>query len=150
MLKRINAALPGLVMGIIGYGVVLQFIGVWFVEDKLSYSIGLWYGIAIAIGMGINLAVVIYDAITFGGDGDANKRVVAKSLLRYIVVVVLFFILGYFEFGNLFAAFLGALGLKISAYLQPVLTKIVNKCTGRNDATSLEENSEKLNEEVTM
>ena len=51
MLKRINDALPGLVFGIVFYGIVVQLIGVWFVTDKISYSIGLWYGIAIAVGM---------------------------------------------------------------------------------------------------
>ena len=35
MLKRINDALPGLVVGIILYGIVIQLTGVWFVEDKL-------------------------------------------------------------------------------------------------------------------
>lgn len=51
MLKRINDALPGLVFGIVFYGIVVQLIGVWFVTDKISYSIGLWYGIAIAVGI---------------------------------------------------------------------------------------------------
>ena len=150
MLKRINPALPQLIVGIIIYGLLIQFTGVWFVQDKLDYSIGLWYGIAIAIGMGINIAVVIYDTVTFYGEGNANKRVAAKSMLRYFVVVILFFILGYFEIGNLFTAFLGALGLKFSAYMQPFLNKIVNKLLGRDDAASCDENSKNLEEEVTM
>ena len=150
MLRRINDALPGLIFGIIIYGLLIQFTGVWFVEDKLSYSIGLWYGIMIAIGMGINIAVVIYDTVTFYGEGNANKRVAAKSILRYFVVVILFLILGYFEIGNLFTAFLGAMGLKFSAYMQPLLNKIVNKLLGRSDAPSCDENSENLEEEVTV
>ena len=150
MLRRINEALPGLIGGIFLYGIVLQFVGMWFVEDKLAYSIGLWYGIAIAVGMGINLELVIYDAVTFDGTQNANGRVVAKSLLRYIVVAVLFFILGYFNFGNLYSAFLGVLGLKISAYLQPILRKVINKLTGRIDAPPCTENSENLNKEVTL
>uniref|UniRef100_UPI0040570CA9 hypothetical protein n=1 Tax=Agathobacter sp. TaxID=2021311 RepID=UPI0040570CA9 len=150
MLKRINDALPGLVGGILLYGAVLQLVGMWFVEDKMAYSIGLWYGIAIAVGMGINLAVVIYDAVTLDGKENANGRVVAKSLLRYIVVAVLFFILGYFNFGNLYSAFLGVLGLKISAYIQPFLNKAINRLTGRDDAASCNESSENLNKEVTL
>ena len=150
MLRRINEALPGLILGIVIYGVIIQLTGVWFVEDKWGYSIGLWYGIAIAIGMGINIATVIYDTVTFYSTGNANKRVAVKSILRYFVVVILFLILGYFEIGNLFTAFLGAMGLKFSAYMQPFLNKIVNKWQGRDDATSCDENSENLNEEVTM
>ena len=141
MLKRINPSLPGLVAGIVIFGLLIQLTGVWFVEDKLGYSIGLWYGVAIGIGMAINLATVIYDAVTFDGEGNASKRVAAKSMLRYIVVAILFGILGYFEFGNLFTAFLGVMGLKFSAYAQPLLNKIVNKLTGGSDAASGDENS---------
>ena len=155
MLKRINPSLPGLVAGIVIFGLIVQLTGVWFVEDKIGYSIGLWYGVAIGIGMAINLATVIYDAVTFDGEGNANKRVAAKSMLRYIVVAILFGILGYFEFGNLFTAFLGVMGLKVSAYAQPLLNKIVNKSNGSFDAASIDENSEenekeKINKEVTM
>ena len=155
MLRRINPALPGLLAGIVIFGLLVQLTGVWFVEDKIGYSIGLWYGVAIGIGMAINLATVIYDAVTFDGEGNANKRVAAKSMLRYIVVAILFGILGYFEFGNLFTAFLGVMGLKISAYMQPLLNKLVNKSSGSFDAASIDENSEisemeKINKEVTM
>ena len=152
MLRRINPSLPGLIAGIVIFGLLIQLTGVWFVEDKLGYSIGLWYGVAIGIGMAINLATVIYDAVTFDGEGNANKRVAAKSMLRYIVVAILFGILGYFEFGNLFTAFLGVMGLKFSAYAQPLLNKLVNKLLGRTDAASNDENSkmENLNKEVTM
>ena len=152
MLKRINPALPGLIAGIVIYGILIQFTGVWLVEDKISYSIGLWYGIAIAIGMAVNLATVIYDAVTFDGEGNANKRVVAKSMLRYIVVAILFGILGYLEFGNVFTAFLGVMGLKFSAYMQPLLNKMVGKLTGSSDAASENEDSEQENidKEVTL
>ena len=136
MLKRINDALPGLVFGIVFYGIVVQLIGVWFVTDKISYSIGLWYGIAIAVGIAVNIATVIYDATAIYGQKDANRRIVAKSLLRYIVVAVLLFILGLFDFGNLIMAFVGMLGLKISAYLQPLFMKVTDRFPGRSDASS--------------
>ena len=139
MLRRINDALPGLVLGIVLYGVLVQLAGVWFVDDKLGYTIGLWYGVAIAIGMAINLATVIFDSVTLDGGKNANRRIIAKSILRYVVVVILFFILGYFQFGNLFMALIGVLGLKISAYMQPLLQRAANKLSGRSDAPSDEE-----------
>lgn len=149
MLRRINDALPGLVAGIILYGLVLQFAGVWLVSDKLSYSIGLWFGIAVAVGMAVNIAVVIFDSVTLEPGKSANRRIIAKSVLRYVVVVVLFFILGYFQLGNLISALLGVLGLKISAYLQPLLSKVPGRWFGSNKTASSEEivNREK---EVTM
>ena len=134
MLRRINDALPGLVVTILLYGLVIELAGVWFVEDKISYSIGLWYGVAIAVGLAINLAMVIFDAVTLGDSEHANRRIIAKSLLRYVVVVILFFILGYFKFGSLYTALIGILGLKVSAYVQPLFQKIAGKLSGRSDA----------------
>lgn len=139
MLRRMNEALPGLVATIIGYGLVLQFTGMWFVNDKLSYSIGLWYGIAVAVGIAINIAAVLWEAVSMGESKNANRRIIAKSVLRYAVVAILLIILGYFKFGNLFAAFLGILGLKVSAYLLPLLSGLANRFSGRGDAASNEE-----------
>ncbi len=134
MLRRINDALPGLVAGIILYGIIIQITGVWFVEDRVSYSIGLWYGITIAIGMAINLAKVIFDSVTIYGEENANRRIIMKSVMRYAVVVILFFILGYFKFGSLYTALIGILGLKVSAYVQPLFQMITGKLSGRSDA----------------
>ena len=44
MLRRINDALPGLVLGIIVYGVIVELAGVWFVTDKVRYTTGLLIG----------------------------------------------------------------------------------------------------------
>lgn len=136
MLRRINDALPGLVAGILIWGVLVQLTGVWFVADKLRYSIGLWSGIAAAVGIAVNMAIVIYDAVLEDVGNHANRRVIAKSILRYLVVVILFFILGFFNFGNLFTAFLGVWGLKVSAYAQPLLGKVADRLFGRSDASS--------------
>lgn len=140
MLRRLNDALPGLVIGILCYGGVLQLAGVWFAPDKLRYSLGLWYGIAIAVGLAIHLAVVIHDSVMLDGGKDANRRLIAKSILRYVVVVILFCILGYFKFGYLLTAFLGLLGLKVSAYLQQPFGKLINRICKKS----------KKNKEVTM
>lgn len=142
MLRRKNEALPGLVLGIILFGVLVQLSGVWFVKDQIRYTTGLWFGVAVAIWMAINLADVIYDSVSMGDEKNANRRIIAKSVFRYVVVVVLFFILGYFNLGNLITAFIGVLGLKISAYAQPMLEKALTKISGRDDATSDGQNSE--------
>jgi len=138
MLRRINDALPGLVLGIVIYGIVVELVGVWFVEDKLRYSTGLLIGIAVAIGLAINIAVVIRDAVEIYGADGARNRLIIKSVLRYLVVVVVFFVMMKFELGNLVTAFIGVLGLKVSAYLQPYAHKVILKIQGRGDISSTE------------
>ena len=63
MLKRINDALPELILGILIYEIVVEFTGIWFVKDKLGYSIGLLIGAATAIGMAVHMAVVLRDSM---------------------------------------------------------------------------------------
>ena len=136
MLRRINDALPELVLGIVIYGILVELAGVWFVADKLRYSTGLLIGISLAIGMAVNIAIVIRDAVEIYGEDGAKNRVIIKSVLRYLIVVVTFFVMMKFNLGNLFTAFIGVLGLKVSAYLQPFTHKVILRLQGRGDVSS--------------
>ena len=136
MLRRINDVLPELVLGIVIYGMLVELAGVWFVADKLRYSTGLLIGISLAIGMAINIAIVIRDAVEIYGEDGAKNRVIIKSVLRYLIVVVVFFVMMKFNLGNLFTVFIGVLGLKVSAYLQPFTHKVILRLQGRGDSSS--------------
>lgn len=127
MLKRINPVLPELILELIIYGLVIQFTGVWFVEDKLRYSTGLWIGIVAAALMAINMAVVILDSVELMAEKKASRRSALFAAVRYIVVVAAFVITGIFNLGNLITMFIGVMGLKVAAYLQPFTHKIILK-----------------------
>ena len=71
MLRRLNDALPGLVLGIIAYGAAVFLAGIWFVPDKLRFTTGLAIGIALACGMAVNMAVVLRDAVEIYGEAKA-------------------------------------------------------------------------------
>lgn len=127
MLKRLNEALPGLLLGIIIYGVLLQVVGVWLVEDQLHYSTGLWIGIGCAVFMAIHMAMSIEDAVSIGTEDGAKKKTIASAMFRYFIVLLVFVLMVYFNLGMLLPAFFGVLGLKISAYLQPVFYRMLGK-----------------------
>ncbi|MFV0465851.1 MAG: hypothetical protein ACK5ML_07250 [Lachnospiraceae bacterium] len=122
MFSRINRVLPELLIGIVLYGLALQVCGVWFASDKLRYSTGVWIGILLACAMSIHLAIVIEDAVSLG---KSARTLAAKSVGRYLIVAVVLFVMMYFQLGNIFAAFAGILGMKVSAYLQPYTHKLV-------------------------
>lgn len=129
MLKRINPVLPELILELILYGLIIQFTGVWFVEDKLRYSTGLWIGIAAAVLMAINMAVVILDTVELMAEKRASRKSAIFSAIRYILVVAAFAVTGIFNLGNLITMFLGVMGLKVAAYLQPFTHKFITKYT---------------------
>ena len=128
-LKRLNEALPGLLLGIAVYGLLVQFIGMWFVSDKLHYTTGLWVGIALL-------------PVRVGESG--TRRLSFKSVLRYLVVVLVFFVMMYFHLGNLVSAFIGVLGLKVSAYVQPFMHKMIFKDIAPEESTNEQEEEVKL------
>lgn len=133
MLRRLNKVLPELILGIILYGIILQITGVWFVSDKIRYSSGLWIGIGLACGMAVHMAVVIADAVSLE---SAQGKLITQNLVRYAVVVAVFFFMMYFRLGNLITAFLGVMGLKAAAYAQPFIHKMIYKIKGREEDTT--------------
>ena len=127
MLKRLNEALPGLVLGIIIYGILLQVTVVWLVDDKLRYSTGLWIGIGCALFMAIHMAMSIEDAVCIGTEDGAKKKTIASAMFRYVVVLVVLVVMCYFHLGSILPAFFGVLGLKFSAYAQPLFYRLQKK-----------------------
>ena len=123
-LKRLNEALPGLVIGIVLYGLLCEAVSVWFVSDKLTWSVGLLAGVACAVFMAVHIAMVIDDSVRFG---TGTRLLAAKSVFRYLIIAAVFFALAITGIGDVIAAFIGVLGLKVSAYAQPYLTKIIFK-----------------------
>lgn len=134
MFRRLNEALPGLLAGIFIYGIIVQIAGVWFAEDKLRYSSGLWIGIFTAMAMAYHIARIIAETIDSPDPEKARMRIVAKGILRYAGVVIVFAVTMYFDLGSLVTLFIGVMGLKISAYLQPALHKVHIRVTRKGGA----------------
>ena len=141
-MKRLNQALPGLVLGILLYGLLVEIIGVWFVNDKLRYTTGLLIGIGCAIGMAIHIAMIIEESVRIGPGHD--KYFSFKSVARYFVLCAIMIGMTFFKLGNMFTAIIGVLGLKVSANAQPLLIKAFKKKHEDMESNEdLEINSEK-------
>ncbi|GFI23617.1 hypothetical protein IMSAGC011_02407 [Lachnospiraceae bacterium] len=122
-LRKINTALPGLLFGIILFGMICQGIGFFFVTEKINYSIGLWVGVLTAIFMAFHMAVTLNSVVERDVKG-AQAVATRQNIIRYLVVVIILGILMLTRIGNPLAAFAGIMGLKISAYLQPLFAKL--------------------------
>lgn len=122
-LRKINTALPGLLIGIILFGILCQVLVFFVVEDKTGYSIGLWVGVLTAIFMAFHMAVTLNTAVERDVKG-AQASATRQNIIRYFIVVVILGILMLTKVGNPLAAFAGVMGLKVSAYLQPLLVRL--------------------------
>lgn len=125
-LEKINESLPALCLGILIYGMLAELIGVWFVSDRFGYSLGLLLGVAAAEGMAFHMAWSLNKTYELD-EGAATKQMQKYSTLRYGVLIVFFGILMLTKVANPLSAFLGVLGLKVSAYLAPFTHKIFRR-----------------------
>ena len=125
MKKRIDPTLFDLCLGIILYGIVFQLVLLVF-SRKMVYSLGLWIGIVLAaVG-----AVHMWWSLDKGmgqAASQAAKTISTNNLIRYLVLVVVTFVLIYTDFANPIFMFCGYMGMKVSAYLNPWLCKIRSK-----------------------
>lgn len=133
MKKKINETLAELMAGILVIGVLIQLAGLLiaavypeFAGSRFSFALGLWIGIATALG----LAVHMYRSIDRALDmqpGDAESYMRKTYLFRTVAILVIAGIVHFFKLGYVMAAFLGMLCLKFGAFLQPLMHKLWKK-----------------------
>ena len=125
MKKKIDPTLFDLCLGIFLYGLIFQAVLLFF-SRRVSYSLGLWIGVVLAIAGSVHM----WWSLNRGMDQAAKqaaKTIGTNNLLRYLVLVVVMFVLIYTDFANPIFMFCGYMGMKISAYLNPWLRKISAK-----------------------
>jgi len=135
-LRRINNLLPELLAEIFIYGIFIQITGIWFVKEKLLYSTGLWIGILVSMVMLIHMSIVILDAVDIAVEKKARFKTTMNSIVRYLIVVGTFFVVYYFKIGNVFAMFLGIMGIKAAAYFHPFADKLIKRYKKRGDEST--------------
>ncbi len=124
-IRNFNRTLLELESGIILFGLVVQLAGVWFFENKAYYSKGLWLGIFIALWSGAHMSHVLERAFA-GPEAEVTKRVARGSVIRYVAIVLSYAAVVLSGVGNPVLAFIGLMGLKVAAYIQPFTHKFTN------------------------
>lgn len=123
--QKIDATVKELWLGIGIWGIVCELATVWFVKDKPNCGLGILVGCLLAAA-GIWHMWKVLDTALDLGEG-AQKYLMARSWIRYGVFVVIFGILVVTEWANPLTAFLGLMGMKTAAYMQPAVHKFIEK-----------------------
>lgn len=128
-MKKINETLLQLLMGILIFEIVCQLIGMWFVPDKLKYTVGLWIGAILACLSACHMWWSLDRNLSINADNEKGATAFATraNMIRYVVILLVFLILCLTTVAYPLAAFLGIMGLKIGAYLTPLTSKLYQK-----------------------
>lgn len=135
--RKINPTMIELLIGIVLYGIVGEIIIIglnyftgmmekMFDDSIFFIAIGFLIGIILAIILVIYMARSVETAVEMGETG-ALKHTMISSVIRFVMVIGVIVILLITHVGNVFAMLFGALGLKLSAYAQPITHKVSEK-----------------------
>lgn len=120
-----NPMLVSLIIGCILYGIVGEIIiYLCGFEEWCQIAIGFLTGVLLMIGTVIHMAASIDISLGLDEQG-ALKHTRKMYLVRIAVVVVVFLLLFFLNIGNVVAALLGMVSLKVSAYIQPFTYKLI-------------------------
>lgn len=122
VITRINRTLFELETGILLFGAVCQVFAV-FLEDRRGYSLGLWLGVLTAGAAAFHMWYTLDKGLDLGEKG-AVSYLGRQNTLRYALIVLVLMAVAVTGAGNPLAAFLGVMGLKAAAYMQPFTKKI--------------------------
>ena len=122
---KIDATLFDLCLGIFLYGIVCQIVILFFSRTP-AYSIGLWIGVVLAVAGSVHMWWTIDRSLDMASK-DATKTVGTQYLIRYFILVAVMALLAVSGFANPLFAFLGYMGMKVAAYIQPFIRKISSK-----------------------
>lgn len=126
---KIDDTLKELLIGILVFGVLAQLGGMFFVKSMSAYSIGLWIGVLLALACAYHMWWSLNKNLSLNADNEGAARTFAikHNLLRYAVILIVFAGVCISDFAYPLAAFLGIMSLKAGAYLQPLVSRFLNK-----------------------
>ena len=144
-MSQVKETMTGFYIGIGIYAAIIEVVGIFFSEDILSYTLGLFFGVIIAVLLFGHMAKTLDRALDLQ-ENDATKYVRLRSFLRLFVMMAALTIGLMTERLLFITVLLGLLGLKIGALFTPFILKRLypDRYITKEDLTqdSLEENVE--------
>ncbi|MCM1190251.1 MAG: ATP synthase subunit I [bacterium] len=125
LLKKADRILLEMHTGMILYGAVCQTVGFFLAKDQIRYAQSLWFGILFAAVNCVHMARTLDRALPRGE--DAAKAITRGYVFRYLMLIVVLGAVSLTGVLDTLIVFLGYMGMKITAYLQPLTHKFFNK-----------------------
>ncbi|MDF2587306.1 MAG: hypothetical protein K0S41_1147 [Anaerocolumna sp.] len=125
--KQINETFKDLEIGIACYGVIYVILGIIIAPNKLPFLFGALLGLVIAYLLSIHLYVTIHKSVEMDEKRATNYTRAMAGVRITIMIVAIVLALTFPDIFNSIAVLLGILGLKIAAYIEPIISNILNK-----------------------
>lgn len=120
----LKATVAEMLIGMLLWGILCEVVILIVVPDILRCSVGLWIGIILSAGSAVHMAWSFDKAVDLE-QKSAQAKIRMHALIRYAVIVIVFAVILFTGVINPLAAFAGILALKVSAYLQPLVHRVL-------------------------
>lgn len=125
LLQNMNPTLKELILSILIWGVLLGAALIWLADSRISFIVGETVGILTAVFMACHMYRFIEHSLDMSEE-DAPKYMAKGTVIRILVIVIA--VLAVWKLGgNVIAVFIGVMALKLGAYTQPLLHRMIRK-----------------------
>lgn len=123
--QNIDPTLRELILAVFMWGILLGVTLIWLADSRISFVSGLAAGVLGAVFMACHMYRFIGQSLDMSGE-DASKHMAKGTVIRIVVIVIA--VLAVWKLGaNVPAFFAGVLTLKLGAYTQPLLHRMISK-----------------------
>lgn len=131
---KTDETLKELMVGISLFEILAVLVGIWFVDSSVKYILGVLAGAVLALLSAIHMYWSICKNLEINMDQEsaANAYSVKSSMIRYGVILIVFLFFCLTDIAYPLAVFLGIMGLKAGAYLQPFTHKYLSHKNEKN------------------
>jgi len=144
-----NRTLHEMLIGVTVSNLLILAVGLIVCKDKVPAGLGVLVGTLLAVFYVIHMAVTIDDALCLDEKGAASE-LRKNMLIRYVIVCLVIGAVCYFKVVNPVICIFSCLTIKLGAYLQPIVHKLLKRSTedeGITEASELgSENGGKISE----
>lgn len=98
--------------------------------DLLKLALGFLEGVILAAVMLIHMTASVEDSVAMYED-EALKHTRKSYIIRMLILLAAFCLIFFLRLGDIIAALLGLMSLKVAAYIQPFTHKILQKNTSK-------------------
>lgn len=124
-LGNLHPTLKEMSCGILLWGLLFALAFVWFSDSETAFLLSLFAGVLGAVGMAFHMCRFVEDSLELTQE-DASKHMKKGVLLRTAAAMVLV-VLVWRLHGDIIAVFLGLLTLKLGAYTQPLIHRLIGR-----------------------
>lgn len=125
-IREANETLLDLIFGSLLWSLVVEIAGLFIVSNKLSYTIGVVLGTAVAVGMSISMEKGLERCLHMNKT-KSQRDMVLRSMIRWFFMLAAVWAGMAFDTVSLPGVILGILGLKIAAHLHMYTNTYITK-----------------------